>query len=138
MDLIHSYSRKQAIEDGFQVEIPSKITQEAGIKFPVYMTRTAYDKYVEVPKELEGCQNLEGRLWDILYMFALTVRKEKTDSNTIEFNFICQLPDKGDWESNEKLEQNRNTRLITLIAVVGPKDIDDSTPAITIMKPNED
>jgi hypothetical protein len=54
------------------------------------------------------------------------------------FKFICRLPDKDDWEQNEKMEGDRPMRTITLKAVIGPQDIDDPSPAIFIMKPWED
>jgi hypothetical protein len=67
---IFTYTTKEAVEDGFLVEIDLKILSEVGIKFPVFLTRSVYDKYVCVPKELEHEQDLDCRLWDLLYMFA--------------------------------------------------------------------
>src|SRR6266576_2998590 len=67
--LIYTYTRSQAIADGFQVEV-SKVAREAGITFPVFLTRAVYDNYVTVP--LDGCgqplagQDEAGRLWDIV------------------------------------------------------------------------
>ena len=34
-DVIHSYTRQQAIADGVLVELDPKLCQEAGIRFPV-------------------------------------------------------------------------------------------------------
>ena len=36
--VIYAYSRAQAIADGFQVDV-TNIAQEAGIRFPVFLTR---------------------------------------------------------------------------------------------------
>src|ERR1019366_6309710 len=47
-EVISSYSRAQAIEDGVFVDV-SATAKEAGIKFPVAMTRTVWGKYAEVP-----------------------------------------------------------------------------------------
>jgi hypothetical protein len=33
---------------------------------------------------------------------------------------------------------NRDARLVNLVAACGPVDIDDPAPAITVMMPNED
>jgi len=134
--IISSYTRAEAIADGFQVAIPPEITKEAGIIFPVFFTRGVYDKYVKVPKGMKH-QDEQGRLWDILFMFALQARK--TDSEELNFQFCCQLPNAGDWTKYEKVcEGNRLLRDVTLRAVIGPLDLDDPNPAITIMFPDED
>ena len=62
--VIYSYTRKQAIADGFQVEV-TKTAQEAGIGFPVFLTRSVFDAYVAVPPNVAG-QDEAGRLWDIV------------------------------------------------------------------------
>lgn len=46
--VIYTYTRSQAIADGFQVEV-SKVAKEAGITYPVFLTRAVYDNYVTVP-----------------------------------------------------------------------------------------
>lgn len=137
-EIVSTYSTKEAVADGFLVKVEAKTSEEAGIKFPVYLTRAAWDKYVEVPKGMEQVQNLSGRLWDVLYMFAFHARN--VSSNFLQFDFISFMPDKGNWEPNEKLEspENRLNRLVTLKAVIQAQDFDDPSPAIFIMKPNED
>jgi hypothetical protein len=71
-------------------------------------------------------------------MFAFQARK--VSSNFLQFDFISFMPDEGNWEANEKLEtvENRLNRLVTLKAVIQAQDFDDPSPAIFIMKPNED
>jgi hypothetical protein len=63
-DVIYTYTRAQAVADGFQVEV-TKTAQEAGIRFPVFLTRAVYDAYVTVPPDVTG-QDEAGRLWDVL------------------------------------------------------------------------
>jgi hypothetical protein len=46
--VIYTYTRSQAIADGFQVEV-SKVAREAGITYPVFLTRAVYDSFVIVP-----------------------------------------------------------------------------------------
>ena len=41
--IISSYTRAEALADGFQVAIPPEITKEAGIIFPVFFTKGVYD-----------------------------------------------------------------------------------------------
>ena len=137
-EIVSTYSTKEAVADGFLVKVDSKASEEAGIKFPVYLTRAVWDKYVEVPKGMEQLQNLSGRLWDMLFMFAFHARN--VASNFLQFDFISFLPDEGNWEPSEKLEtpENRLNRLVTLKAVIQAQDFDDPSPAIFIMKPDED
>ena len=58
--IIYAYSRAQALADGVQVEV-TKTAQEAGIKFPMFLTRAVYDAYVTVPEGVTA-QDEAGRL----------------------------------------------------------------------------
>jgi hypothetical protein len=136
MKIISTYTTKEAVADGFLIRVAEGRSREAGIKYPVYMTRAVWDKYVEVPIGMDGEQDLSGRLWDILWMFMWAA---KTNSSSLMmFKFNCRLADQGNWEQNEKMDGNRLMRTITLKSVIGPQDIDDPSPAIFIMKPQED
>ena len=144
-DLIYAYTTKQALEDGVLFKVEGTIPAECGITVPVYMTAAVWHKYVEVPKGMEGEQDQEGRLWDVIYMFAFAMkaklRQQNPDSpklNLIHFEFICRLPDKGDWESNEKRSGSRLMREVNLKAILSNQDIDDPSPALFILKPMED
>ena len=44
-DLIHSYSRQQAIEDGVLVDVTAT-AREAGFRYPVALTATVFGAYV--------------------------------------------------------------------------------------------
>ncbi len=135
-DIVFSYTTKEAVKDGFLVKIDGTMPSEAGIRFPVYLTRAVYDRYVMVPEGLDGQQE-SGRLWDLLYMFTWEARKTK--SNTLLYKFFCQLPKTREALQNEiQEEDNPLMREITLKAVLTAQDIDDPSPAIFIMLPNED
>src|ERR1039457_985591 len=82
-EIIYSYTRKQAIADGFQVEV-SKIAQEAGIRFPVFITRTAFDAYVTVPPNVSG-QDEAGRLWDVVWMLRFAILKAQPGQTRLPF-----------------------------------------------------
>lgn len=118
-DVVHRYTRKQAIEDGSLVDV-SGVAREVGIKHPVAITRTVYDRYVQVPEGVV-CQDESGRLWDVLWMFRMAARSVSGGE------MLYRL-----------LVRNDNTRPkpVTLKAVCGPGD--DADPVITIMLPNED
>ena len=134
--IIASYTRAEAVADGIQVPISPDIVGEAGIKFPIFLTRGVYDKYVLVPVDMPF-QSEQGRLWDILYMFSLAARR--CSGSELKFGFCCQLPDTDNWTRYEKVcDGNRMLREVTLRAVIGPLNLDDPSPAITIMFPDED
>ena len=64
-DLIHSYTRAQALADGVLVDV-STVAREAGITYPTALTRAVWDNYVKVPPGVV-CQDKSGRLWDIVW-----------------------------------------------------------------------
>lgn len=141
-DLIHSYTRAQAIEDGVLVDV-SDVAKEAGFKLPVAITHAAWARYVEVPAGLEmRGQSVEGRLWDVLFMLHLEIQRESGNTTEIHYQLLVAMPDVGDWQANEALPDDRSGltrsthRLVTLKAVCGPGD--DPAPVVTIMLPNED
>jgi hypothetical protein len=136
MKIISTYTTKEAVADGFLVRVADGQSKEAGIKYSVYMTKAVWDKYVEVPEGMKGEQDLAGRLWDILWMFMHSARN--CPDPLLMFTFNCRLPDKGDWEQNEKMAGERTMRTVTLKSVIQSQDFDDPSPAIFIMKPGED
>src|SRR5689334_5653718 len=73
--IIYSSTRPQAVADGVQVEV-TKTAAEAGIRFPVFLTRTVYDSFVAVPPGVT-CQDEAGRLWDILWMLRFAILRAR-------------------------------------------------------------
>jgi hypothetical protein len=137
MKIIYSYTTKEAVADGTLAKINQQYLEEAGIRTPVYLTRAVYDRYVKVPEELKGEQDEDGRLWDVLWMFRVYAGN-KPDENTIRFKLSCRLPIKAEYLSNEVLEEDELTRIVTLKAVCAANDIDDPQPAIFVLMPWED
>ena len=136
-DIIFSYTTKQAVEDGVLVKADSKLSAGAAIKFPVYFTGTVWYTYVKIPNEFKGVQDFNGRLGDILYMFAFQAKK--CSGPVLSFKFTCQVPKSMPWTQNEEKSnisfQHRDVRLKSVISA---QDIDDPSPAIFIMLPWED
>jgi hypothetical protein len=122
-EVVYAYSRSQAIANGFQVEV-SKTAVEAGIRFPVFLTRSVYDAYVAVPTGVTG-QDEAGRLWDILWMLAFAMRNARPGQDRLSYALYVR-------------NDNRRAKLVKLIAACGPLDIDEPKPAITITLPGED
>jgi hypothetical protein len=121
--IVYSYTRAQAVADGVQVEV-TKTAQEAGIRFPVFLTRTVYDAYVTVPPDVSG-QDEAGRLWDILWLLRFAIQRTSRGVQRLPFALYVR-------------NNNRAAKLVKLIAQCGPLDIDDPAPAITVMMPDED
>ena len=73
-DVIYSYTRSQAIEDGVLVDV-SLMAKDAGIKFPVALTAALWAEYIR-PSDDDAicCQSIEGRLWDTLMVFRSAAR----------------------------------------------------------------
>lgn len=134
---IFSYTTKQAVDDGMLVKIDSGIPSEIGIKFPVYLTDTVYRRYVEVPADAKDHQDIDARLFDLLYMFAM--RAKNTPHSRLNFSFTCLLRKDARTQANEMLSDlSPHHREINLKAVISAQDIDDASPAIFIMLPSED
>ncbi|PTX92322.1 hypothetical protein DB354_13345 [Opitutus sp. ER46] len=120
---IFTYSRKQALADGVQVDV-TVTAKEAGFRFPVFLTHGVFDAYVTVPTGAVG-QDEAGRLWDILWMLRYAIREMRSDLSRIPFQLYVR-------------NDNRKARLVNLVAECGAMDVDDPSPAITVMLPDED
>ena len=120
---IYTYTRKQALADGLQVDVTTTAA-EAGIRFPFFITRAAWDNYVTVPPGVTG-QDEAGRLWDLVWMTRFGIIRAKPGVDRIPVALYVR-------------NDNHRSRLVKLIATCGPLDIDDPQPAITVMLPDED
>lgn len=121
-DIIHRYSRADAIRDGTLIDI-TKLSHEAGFRFPVALTRAVWERCVKVPDGVVG-QDEEGRTWDIAFLLAAAIRR---GSDGREVSFAVHV-------------RNSNRRgmppATPLVAVCGPGD--DGEPCVTVMLPGED
>jgi len=121
--VIYAYTRSQAVADGVQVEV-TKIAQEAGIKYPMFLTRAVWDAYVAVPEGVTG-QDEAGRLWDVVWMTRFGIIRARAGVDRIPVAMYVR-------------NDNRAARLVKLIATCSALDIEDPQPAITLMMPDED
>ena len=124
-DVISMYSRSDAISDGVLVPISPTLCNEAGIKFPVAVTDTIWNGYIDPSNisQLPG-QSVDGRLWDLLWMFRCAVKAASGGGDRIRYQVLFQMNPSGAPEE------------VDLIAVCGPGDAGE--PVITIMLPGED
>lgn len=127
-DLISSYSREQAIDDGVLVDV-SQVAREAGIKFPVALSHRVFDDCVSWPEEdaekSQWPQDEAGRLWDVLWLLRQAMLSAKTGDSTVTYK-INRVPRAG----------RGKQRMVSLRAAVNGGD--DGEPVVTVMFPDED
>jgi len=107
-EVISSYSRAQALEDGVLGDVSEK-AREAGFKIPVAITERLHN-------HLEG-ESYNGRLWDVLNVLMFSIRQSGAGERIY---FKVKI--------GRKVED--------LWAVCGPGD--NMEPVITIMFQDED
>ncbi|MBE0522204.1 MAG: hypothetical protein IBX39_08095 [Candidatus Methanoperedenaceae archaeon] len=122
---IYEYSREQALRDGVLVDV-TETAKEAGIKYPVAVTEALWN-YIEPTKKLiEMGQSVQGRLWDVLYLFTIAGRSVPKGCAKLLYNVSFLM------ENSESFK----THVVKLKAVCGPGDTME--PVITLMLENED
>lgn len=129
-DVVHRYTRREAVEDGVLVDISSHpelgpLVAQAGIRFPLAMTAEAFYRCVALSPAAEraGC-DLRGRCWDVLQLLFRAIRREvakDSDTDTVHFSVLC-VEESGPVSCRLK-------------AVVGPGD--EGEPVLTVMLPLE-
>jgi hypothetical protein len=122
-DLIHAYSREEAIADGVLIDV-SETAKEAGFRYPVALTRAVRETCVAVPPGV-ACQDETGRLWDLLWMAAGAVCRAPANTDTVSFAVHVR-------------NDNRDgiPPLVRLKAICGPGDCGE--PVLTALNPEED
>jgi hypothetical protein len=137
-ELISVYSRAQAIDDGILIDCTrdpfDELNRNAGVTFDVAMTSAAFQRYVKVPEGFHGSQDIEGRYWDIIWMFRSATRRSKTNDHELLFDFVCLA--NGTDEANDEQTCGAGYELVQLKAIAGPGDRGE--PCLTFMLPSED
>ena len=116
-DVIYSYTRKQALQEGVLVDV-SKMAKKAGIKYPTAVTEAVWTLLFAYPEE--SGQSVISRLWDTLCLFA--VAASKTHSQEVHFKVAY--------------EQEGGLQDVDLWGWCGPGD--EGEPVLTIMLEGED
>lgn len=127
-DVIYSYTRAQAIEDGVLIDA-TEMAVDAGFKYPVALTAATWADCVawsDADNEWQAYQDQSGRLWDVLFMASYAVRTANNANQQLRFD-LQRIPRDGRTTKSQRL---------TLKLVLGPGD--DGEPVITIMLPEED
>lgn len=124
---IYAYTRAQALEDGVLVDV-TETAKEVGFRVSVAMTTAAWAdtvEWTEADSKRQTSQDQSGRLWDVVWMAYLTVRRGGMESRKA-FQLL-RVPRGG---------RGVRPRLTTLHIHIGPGD--NGEPVITIMQPHED
>ena len=112
-DLIHRYTRAEALEDGTLVDV-TETAKGAGFRIPVALTRTAWSDCVawtEEDNERVVYQDESGRLWDLLWM-AINAARRNTEASRLEFK-VLRVP--RDSRTGQPVS-------VTLVMDIGPGD----------------
>ena len=121
-EIIHAYTRAQALEDGVLVDL-SQLAREAGFRWPLAVTRAVWD-VLEPSEELktEG-QSWTGRAWDMLFILRVSLRQSR-DGREVRLAPLFIRKPGGAPEP------------VALRAISGPGD--EGEPVITVMMADED
>lgn len=120
-ELIHAYTRAQAIADGVLVDVTAWASAETGFHggftIPVAVTRAVWADIEAIPPSKRGVQDVRGRAHDVLWMAALAARRGGSETR---FSVIMPVG-----------RRKRQTYRL----VCGPGDAGE--PVISIMQPHE-
>lgn len=126
-DLIHVYTRRQAIEDGVLEDV-TEIARLAGIRIPTAITRIARRELTfdihEDPNHVETDERVSYCLREFVRVVRSGFQRSRRDENILVFVLA--------WRRSDTKER---TTLI-MKAVCGPDD--DGKPCLTVMLAEED
>jgi hypothetical protein len=125
-EVVSSYSRAQAIEDGVLVDLTANFPElcaNAGFKYPVAITCEAFARYIELtPAAARAGNDIVGRAWDVLWMLRYAI-SQGGHTDTLLVRFHC-------------VTDRETARPCVLKALCGPDD--GLSPCITLMLPEQD
>jgi hypothetical protein len=127
-DVIHIYTRAEAIADGVLVDV-TETAKEAGFVWPVAITRATWEDCVawsDEDSKRQTYQDLSGRLWDVLWMASFAIRSSKGSACQLLYE-LFRVPRGG---------RGQKARRTTLKLITGPGD--SGEPVVTILLPHED
>jgi hypothetical protein len=119
-EVISTYTREQAIEDGVLVDV-SEMACEASFKVPVAITRAVWEDINDIPPSRKGVEDWRGRLWDLLWLGAAAAKGSRAGQPEMLYRLVMSVGRK---------------KLYTAKLHIGPGD--EGEPVITLMRPEED
>lgn len=120
-EVISRYTRANALEDGVLVDV-SEEARKAGFSVPVAMTASVWAEIETINKN--SCQDVMGRLWDVLNMARFQIKVSRSNcGDRVLFQVIMSV------KGTRKRKQ-------TYAIHSGPGD--NREHVLTIMQINED
>lgn len=119
-DFVFTYTRAQALQDGVLLDVRERARQ-AGFRLPVAVTAALWQDVAAIPPSYQGIQDVQGRLWDLLWMARLAIQGSNEERSELLYRLILHVGDTTDY---------------SVKLVVGPGD--EGEPVLTLMKPGED
>jgi hypothetical protein len=98
------------------------VARQAGTRYPVALTRAAWERCVTVPPGVL-CQDESGRFWDVLWLLACAARRGAGPEVRVAVHV-----------RNDN--RQRTPPLVRLKALCGPGDRGE--PVVTVTLPEED
>ena len=126
-EVISTYTRAQAIEDGVLVDAGSMPT-EAGFKLPVALTSAVWADCVawtDSDSRKMPFQDQSGRLYDVLFMASFAIRTSANAGDRLLYE-LYRVPRDG---------YSTEAKPVTLKLIIGPGD--QGEPVLTILLPEE-
>ena len=120
LPLIFTYTRAQALADGVLIDV-TPTACAAGFRCSVAVTKALWDDITDIPPRLAGIADVDGRLWDVLWMAFLHARRNPHASRS---TYELSLPVGA-----------ARTRRYTVQMVAGPGDAGELV--ITLLRPEE-
>ena len=109
--IISWYGREEAVSDGVLIDV-SDTAQKAGIIYPVAITKTIWERYINFSDK-------DDRLWNLLWEFRVKALHNQTDQLSFNMSF----------------EVGGRKELVMIWAICSPGDLLE--PVITIMLPED-
>lgn len=129
---ISVYTVAQGVEDGFMVDATSATTLEAGYRLPVTFTRKAWDDLVTW--ERGGCQDEQGRLWDVLWMMRRAAKAAVAEPGERYRFAMLRIPNR-----TKSGNLSNSERAVTVRVDVTVQAYDATgRPCLTVLLPGED
>ena len=125
--VIHSYSRKDMINDGYLIEVPGEIARQAGFLTSVGVLFEVWESCIawsDEDSKRQTSQDETARLWDLLNVLRVAAKSQ--GGSSVRFS-IARIPRDG---------KSRHPQKVALKATIGPGD--DPRPVITVLFPDQD
>ncbi len=82
--IIDRFTREDAHRDQIFFSV-DKTAAEIGYKFPVSVSRHLWHSVLVPPEGTKGYQDIEGRIFDTLWILKFAIRQAKESTDTIQF-----------------------------------------------------